>query len=285
MAIWHYYNEDGERVGPVTDKQLKTLAGQGIVLPGTVLETEEGTTGQAKDVVGLTFTDSVLKLTPTLRPHNEVGVVPPDAGDVYGLTLPPPPKPSDGMNSTLVLETFVCKTPVSFVEADPFVAFVTEVSQATPLQDDASTEAEETLPQVNSLPNVKEKKARRWTILVGLLLLLTVAVIGLIGLAMMSVTTNNQVLPVLPQTPPRQQQRQEADPVESALQQPVHFSYRWDILLSCTHSFIKTAVAMHDEGSSKRLTEQSKHPPLCPSERSEPSKESKSDNSNRPVRK
>lgn len=48
MANWHYYNEDGERVGAVTGRQLKKLAQNGIITPGTVVETEEGTTGLAK---------------------------------------------------------------------------------------------------------------------------------------------------------------------------------------------------------------------------------------------
>ena len=100
MANWYYYNEDGEKVGPITSRQLKKLAAHGIVTPGTTVETENGTTGLAKDVNGLTFSESALKLEPELRPHNFVGFAPPDAGEIYGLAMPHPlpQEPSDGLD-------------------------------------------------------------------------------------------------------------------------------------------------------------------------------------------
>ena len=112
MANWHYYNEDGERVGPVTGRQLKKLALHGVVVPGTVVETEDGTTGLAKNVQGLTFADSALKLETVLRPHNEVGFTPSDAGEIYGLTtLPEQPEPSDEPTLVLVSESVVENAP------------------------------------------------------------------------------------------------------------------------------------------------------------------------------
>ena len=87
MANWHYYNEDREKVGPITSKQLKKLAQHGIVFPETVVETDEGTIGLAKDVKGLVFGESMPPKA-TLRPHNEVGVVPTDTGEIYGVATP-----------------------------------------------------------------------------------------------------------------------------------------------------------------------------------------------------
>jgi len=119
MANWHYYNEDGEKVGPVTGRQLKKLATHGIVAPGTVVETEDGRTGLAKNVEGLTFVDSALKLESVLRPHNEVGVVPLDTGEVYDLTAPPEPSESSDEPSLILVSESVAKdipAPTPFVE-------------------------------------------------------------------------------------------------------------------------------------------------------------------------
>ena len=85
MTNWHYYNEDGEKVGPITSRQLKKLVAHGIVAPRTVVETEDGTTGLAKAIQGLTFSEVALKMEPTLRPRHESGIVPPVAGEVYGV--------------------------------------------------------------------------------------------------------------------------------------------------------------------------------------------------------
>ena len=119
MAIWHYYNADGEKVGPMTGRQLKKLALDGIIVPGTAVETEDGRTGLAKDIEGLKFAESALKLQPMLRPPNSVGIAPPDTGDVYDLALPqPPPEPPTKPNPP--------------VTGDSFVAFISEVSQTVP---------------------------------------------------------------------------------------------------------------------------------------------------------
>jgi hypothetical protein len=143
MANWWYYNEDGEKVGIITDRQLKKLARDGIIAPGTVVETEDGRTGLAKDVIGLTFAESVLALQPTLRPHNEVGFAPPDTGEVYDLTLPsPPPEPPAPPEPSDV--------PNPSVEEDSFTAFLSDVSQAAP----SSPVVENTSPT--------KRKVSRW---------------------------------------------------------------------------------------------------------------------------
>ena len=120
MANWHYYNEDREKVGPIISKQLKKLAKHGIVLPETVIETDDGRIGLARDVQGLVFGDS-MPMKATLRPHNEVGVVPPDTGEIYGLAMSPEPlppepsplEPSDEPSLILVSEPVVKNTPAS----------------------------------------------------------------------------------------------------------------------------------------------------------------------------
>ena len=125
MANWHYYNEDREKVGPIISKQLKKLAKHGIVLPETVIETDDGRIGLARDVQGLVFGDS-MPLKATLRPHNEVGVVPPDTGEIYGLAMPPEPlpqeplplEPSDEPSLILVSEPVIKNTPAYAAGSD-----------------------------------------------------------------------------------------------------------------------------------------------------------------------
>jgi len=55
MANWHYYNENREKIGPVTGTQLKQLVREGTVTPETFIEDPTGRTGLAKDVKGLPF--------------------------------------------------------------------------------------------------------------------------------------------------------------------------------------------------------------------------------------
>jgi len=57
MANWHYYNDNREKMGPVTGRELKQLVQQGTVTPETFVEDPTGRTGLAKDVKGLKFPD------------------------------------------------------------------------------------------------------------------------------------------------------------------------------------------------------------------------------------
>jgi len=54
MAIWYYYNENGEKI-EVTGGQLKGLAKAGQITPDTIVETAEGKTAPARRVKGLKF--------------------------------------------------------------------------------------------------------------------------------------------------------------------------------------------------------------------------------------
>ena len=63
MADWYYYNESGERIGPIRGRQLKHLAQQGTITPETTVETidENGEvrTSPARRVKGLIFSETV----------------------------------------------------------------------------------------------------------------------------------------------------------------------------------------------------------------------------------
>ena len=58
MAKYYYYDNDGQKLGPVSGTQLKEIAQQGMITPGTVVETEEGKNIPAQKLKGLTFLDT-----------------------------------------------------------------------------------------------------------------------------------------------------------------------------------------------------------------------------------
>ena len=64
MSDIHYYDENGEKTGPVTLKELATLAHQGMVTPETPIETECGHHGIAGEISGLFDTDDTETPTP-----------------------------------------------------------------------------------------------------------------------------------------------------------------------------------------------------------------------------
>ena len=58
MANWYYYDESGEKIGPVTGRELKQLAQNGTIVRETFVEDPSGRTGLAKDVSGLVFPET-----------------------------------------------------------------------------------------------------------------------------------------------------------------------------------------------------------------------------------
>lgn len=50
---WFYYDQQGQKIGPITDLELRELIDQGLILPDTKLETDTGHSGKARQVPGL----------------------------------------------------------------------------------------------------------------------------------------------------------------------------------------------------------------------------------------
>ena len=59
MANWYYYNENGEKIGPIRGRELKQLAKEETITPETSVEDEKGRVALAKNVTGLTFPKAV----------------------------------------------------------------------------------------------------------------------------------------------------------------------------------------------------------------------------------
>jgi len=85
MSTWFYYDNKGQKLGPVSGGQLKGLAKAGMITPETVIETEEGKKAAAGKVKGLTFIAAEQPQPASPRPQ-AVQPVPP-------ITAPPPPPP------------------------------------------------------------------------------------------------------------------------------------------------------------------------------------------------
>jgi len=60
---WHYYDANGEKIGPVRGSELKQLALKGTITPETVVEDENGRRARASDVKGLTFSETAQPVT------------------------------------------------------------------------------------------------------------------------------------------------------------------------------------------------------------------------------
>jgi hypothetical protein len=58
MANWYYYNENGDKIGPIPPTTLKELARQGLVTRETKIENGNGRTALAGSVSGLTFAET-----------------------------------------------------------------------------------------------------------------------------------------------------------------------------------------------------------------------------------
>ena len=50
---WFYYDQQGQKIGPITDSELRELIDQGLILPDTKLETDTGHSGKARQIPGL----------------------------------------------------------------------------------------------------------------------------------------------------------------------------------------------------------------------------------------
>jgi len=59
MSTWFYYDNKGQKLGPVSGGQLKGLAKAGMITPETIVETESGRRVLAEKIQGLTFVEPV----------------------------------------------------------------------------------------------------------------------------------------------------------------------------------------------------------------------------------
>jgi hypothetical protein len=55
MSTWFYYDNNGQKQGPITGGQLKGLAKAGQITPETIVETEAGQQCKASRISGLQF--------------------------------------------------------------------------------------------------------------------------------------------------------------------------------------------------------------------------------------
>jgi uncharacterized membrane protein len=53
MANFYYYDDNGRKIGPMNNAQLKALAVQGVIVPDTQLEADTGHSGKAGQIKGL----------------------------------------------------------------------------------------------------------------------------------------------------------------------------------------------------------------------------------------
>lgn len=59
MANWFYYNDNGEKIGPIRGRDLIQLAKHYVITPETVVENEDGQAVPAKQITGLMFPDTM----------------------------------------------------------------------------------------------------------------------------------------------------------------------------------------------------------------------------------
>ena len=86
MTNWHYFNENREKIGPITGKELKHLAQHGVITPETFVEDPNGRTGLAKAVKGLTFPETVSPEPDELF----IAATPPPTQTAQAEPVPPP---------------------------------------------------------------------------------------------------------------------------------------------------------------------------------------------------
>lgn len=83
--LWYYYDKDGKQ-GPIEESDLIFLVQSGVIVQGTIIETETGKQGLARDVKGLfkkvepvtkKMEPQPPKMTKKIEPATKKAVVPP----------------------------------------------------------------------------------------------------------------------------------------------------------------------------------------------------------------
>ena len=97
MADWYYYDNNGNKLGPVTGRQLKELARTGQIMPETLIEGQDGQPVFARQAGNLTFLengmeppidpalqsvpppvpDTALEPFATMQPTEDMALIPP----------------------------------------------------------------------------------------------------------------------------------------------------------------------------------------------------------------
>ena len=121
---WFYYNENGQKTGPISASALKALAKCGVVKRDTTIENINGRSSKAGDVRGFEFPDQDDKPqeNPVIPP---VSPQPVQQADESNEPVPAPPasvNPSDAFNTALnniTPSVPVAVTPSDNVKASP----------------------------------------------------------------------------------------------------------------------------------------------------------------------
>ncbi|MCL2709950.1 MAG: DUF4282 domain-containing protein [Planctomycetaceae bacterium] len=127
MADWYYYNESGEKIGPISGKELKQLVRDGTVTPETRLEDSEGRAAAAGNVKGLTFPEMAQSQPDPFT------IAPPPTTNPFGITpLPYVPPHQQAAAGTVPLGYQTAGEPLSGAKSPgildiQFTRFITNV--------------------------------------------------------------------------------------------------------------------------------------------------------------
>lgn len=91
MAYWYYYDSEGRKLGPYSGGQLRQLARLGTILPETTIETSDGKTVSAKEVSGLSFSETKQPEAPSPAKENPFTAAMPEAENPFTVSMPENP--------------------------------------------------------------------------------------------------------------------------------------------------------------------------------------------------
>jgi hypothetical protein len=90
---WHYYDENGEKIGPLRGRDLRRLAQEGVITQETRVEDENGRTARAKHVTGLTFGNATQSVADPFSATMPVTADPFVTPAPFAPTVPAVPEP------------------------------------------------------------------------------------------------------------------------------------------------------------------------------------------------
>jgi prepilin-type processing-associated H-X9-DG protein len=83
MANWYFYNNQGQKFGPIDDAQLQALAANGTITSNTLIETEQGNQAKAEKIKGLIFAASAVPPNVEAVPLPSATFIQPVAETIY----------------------------------------------------------------------------------------------------------------------------------------------------------------------------------------------------------